>query len=144
MYFRRKTSAGRAYLQIVESRRDGVQVRQQVIATLGRYEELRASGQLERLLRSGARFSAKAMVLSAAQEEATLMIASRRIGPALLFERLWQETGCRKSHRGAGRCAQARHCVGASDIPHRAAPVICQRLRPRGGSLARGLPDRRP
>ena len=35
MYFRRKTSAGRAYLQIVESRRDGNQVRQQVIATLG-------------------------------------------------------------------------------------------------------------
>jgi hypothetical protein len=142
MYFRRKTSAGRAYLQIVESRRDGDQVRQQVIATLGRYEELQASGQLERLLRSGARFSAKAMVLSAAQEEATLKIASRRIGPALLFERLWEETGCRKVI--AGRCAQARHCVGASDIPHRAAPVICQRLRPRGGSLARGLPDRRP
>jgi hypothetical protein len=27
MYFRRKTSAGRAHLQIVESRRDGTQVR---------------------------------------------------------------------------------------------------------------------
>ena len=49
MYFRRKTSSGRAYLQIVESRRDGDQVRQQVIATLGRFEELQASGQLERL-----------------------------------------------------------------------------------------------
>src|SRR5258707_5730296 len=96
MYFRRKTSAGRAYLQIVESRRDGDQVRQQVIATLGRYEELQASGQLERLLRSGARVSAKAMVLSAAQEEATLNICSRRIGAALLFERLWEETGCAK------------------------------------------------
>ena len=36
MYFRRKTSGGRAYLQIVESRREGDQVRQQVIATLGR------------------------------------------------------------------------------------------------------------
>src|SRR2546425_3937129 len=67
MYFRRKTSAGRAYLQIVESRRTGEQVRQQVIATLGRYEDLQASGQLERLLRSGARFAAKAMVLSAAR-----------------------------------------------------------------------------
>jgi hypothetical protein len=30
MYFRKKTSGGRAYLQIVESRRDGGQVRQQV------------------------------------------------------------------------------------------------------------------
>jgi hypothetical protein len=27
MYFRRKTSAGRAYLQIVESRREGDQVK---------------------------------------------------------------------------------------------------------------------
>jgi hypothetical protein len=95
MYFRRKTSAGRAYLQIVESRRTGEQVRQQVIATLGRYEDLQASGQLERLLRSGARFAAKAMVLSAAADDAALKIAVRRIGPALVFERLWQETGCR-------------------------------------------------
>ena len=95
MYFRRKTSAGRAYLQIVESRRDGDQVRQQVIATLGRFEELQASGQLERLVRSGARFAAKAMVLSAASNDAAIKIAVRRIGPALVFERLWEETGCR-------------------------------------------------
>jgi hypothetical protein len=95
MYFRRKTSAGRAYLQIVESRRDGAQVRQQVIATLGRFEELQASGQLERLVRSGARFATKAMVLSAASDEAAIKIAVRRIGPALVFERLWEETGCR-------------------------------------------------
>ena len=95
MYFRRKTSAGRAYLQIVESRRDGDQVRQQVIATLGRFDELQASGQLERLVRSGARFAAKAMVLSAASNDAAIKIAVRRIGPALVFERLWDETGCR-------------------------------------------------
>jgi hypothetical protein len=95
MYFRRKTSAGRAYLQIVESRRTGEQVRQQVIVTLGRYEDLQASGQLERLLRSGARFAAKAMVLSAAADDAAIKIAVRRVGPALVFERLWEETGCR-------------------------------------------------
>jgi hypothetical protein len=82
MYFRRKTSAGRAYLQIVESRREGDQVRQQVIATLGRFEDLQASGQLERLLRSGARFAAKAMMLSAAADDAAVRIAVRRIGPA--------------------------------------------------------------
>src|SRR5262245_29886332 len=95
MYFRRKTSAGRAYLQIVESRRDGDQVRQQVIATLGRFEELQTSGQLERLVRSGARFAAKALVLSAAADDAAIKIAVRCIGPALVFERLWEETGCR-------------------------------------------------
>ena len=95
MYFRRKTSAGRAYLQIVESRRSGDQVRQQVIATLGRFEDLQASGQLERLLRSSARFAAKSMVLSAASNDAAIKIAVRRIGPALVFERLWEESGCR-------------------------------------------------
>src|SRR6516162_1437366 len=88
MYFRRKTSAGRACLQIVESRRDGDQVRQQVIATLGRFEELQASGQLERLVRSGARFAAKAMVLSAASDEAAIKIAVNRIGPR------WCSNGC--------------------------------------------------
>jgi hypothetical protein len=95
MYFRRKISAGRAYLQIVESRRNGDQVRQQVIATLGRFDELQASGQLDRLVRSGARFATKAMVLSALANDAGTKIAVRRIGPALVFERLWEETGCR-------------------------------------------------
>jgi Transposase DDE domain len=57
-------------------------------------DELQASGQLERLLRSGARFAANAVVLSAASDEAT-KIAVRRIGPALVVERLWEETGCR-------------------------------------------------
>jgi hypothetical protein len=96
MYFRKKTSGGRAYLQIVESRRDGARVRQQVIATLGRIEDFRDSGQLERLLRSGARFAAKAIVVNALAEGTVTANAARRIGPALVFERLWEETGCRK------------------------------------------------
>jgi hypothetical protein len=94
MYFRRKQSQGRIYLQIVESHRTGDQVRQRVIATLGRLDELEASGQLDRLLRSGARFVQQAMVLDAARAGDTPAVAVRRIGPALLFERLWQETGC--------------------------------------------------
>jgi len=93
MYFRKKTSGGRAYLQIAHSQRVGGQVRQRVIATLGRLDVLAASGQLERLVRSGARFATQAMVLSAAQDDATAAV--RRIGPALVFERLWTETGCR-------------------------------------------------
>ena len=88
MYFRRKTSAGRAYLQIVESRRDGDQVRQQVIATLGRFEDLQASGQLERLVRSGARFATKAMVLSAAATMAPPRLQSVALGPR------WCSRGC--------------------------------------------------
>ena len=96
MFFRKKTSGGRAYLQIVENRREDGAVRQQVIATLGRLEDLRQSGQLERLLRSGARFADKAIVVvgAVADGEATTSPA-RRIGAALAFERLWEETGCR-------------------------------------------------
>jgi hypothetical protein len=143
MYFRRKTSAGRAYLQIVESRRDGDQVRQQVIATLGRFDELQASGQLERLVRSGARFAAKAMVLSAASNDAAIEIAVRRIGPALVFERLWEETGCRAVVTELAGQTQARFCAGARGVPHGAAPAVRERLRPRCRSLARGLRHRR-
>ena len=93
MYFRKKTSGGRAYLQIVESRRAGDQVRQQVIATLGRMDELQASGQLERLLRSGARFAAKAMVLAAVEKGAVEHVAVRRT-PASAGARRWCSSGC--------------------------------------------------
>jgi hypothetical protein len=92
MYFRKKISGGRVYLQIAESRRVGGQVRQRVITTLGRLDQLQASGQLERLVRSGARFATRAMVVTAAQDDPTAVV--RRIGPALVFERLWAETGC--------------------------------------------------
>jgi hypothetical protein len=93
MYFRKKTSGGRAYLQIAESRRVGGRVRQRVVTTLGRLDALQASGQLDRLVRSGARFATQAMVLTAARDDPTAAV--RRIGPALVFERLWAETGCR-------------------------------------------------
>lgn len=93
MYFRKKTSGGRIYLQIAESQRVAGQVRQRVIATLGRLDQLEASGQLERLVRSGARFATRAMVVTAAQDDPAAAV--RRIGPALVFERLWAETGCR-------------------------------------------------
>src|SRR5450432_3600267 len=95
MFFREKTSGDRAYLQIVESRREGASVRQQVIATVGRLDDLRESGQLERLLRSGARFADKAILVEAVAAGDLTTAAARRIGPALVFERLWQETGCR-------------------------------------------------
>ena len=96
MFFRKKTSGGRQYLQIVENRREDGKIRQQVVATIGRVENLRESGQLERLLRSGARFAEKAILVSAAAEGSLAANAARRIGPALVCERLWEETGCRK------------------------------------------------
>lgn len=93
MYFRKKQSEGRIYLQIVASERSGVKVRQRVIATLGRLDELEANGQLERLLKSGARFAEKAMVLDASRNGAAVTVSVKRIGAPLVFGRLWQETG---------------------------------------------------
>ena len=65
MFFRLKTSGPRRYLQIVESRRDGGTVRQQVLATVGRLDELAASGGLAALLASGARFCEQVLLLAA-------------------------------------------------------------------------------
>jgi hypothetical protein len=53
------------YLRIVHSVREGKKVCQQVIATLGRLELLEASGQLERLMRSGLRHCESFAVLDA-------------------------------------------------------------------------------
>jgi len=96
MYFRKKTSAGRAYLQIVESRREGTSVRQQVYRHLGADRRVAGkAGSWERLLRSGARFADKAIVLDALDRGEAKVVAARRLGPALAFERVWEETGCR-------------------------------------------------
>lgn len=94
MYFRKKISESRVYVQIAESRREGSRVHQRVICTLGRLDELEASGQMARLVRSGARFTEPAIVVSAVQADAVERVGRWRIGAALVFERLWQETGC--------------------------------------------------
>ena len=57
MFFRVKKSEDRSYLQIVENRRENGRVKQHVIATLGRLEQLQDSGRLDALLQSGARFA---------------------------------------------------------------------------------------
>jgi transposase len=95
MFFRRKTTKGHTYLQIVENRREGERVKQTVVATLGRLDALEASGQLDALLRSGARFAESVLVLSAHEKGQLPQVASARVGPGLVFERLWEETGCK-------------------------------------------------
>lgn len=91
MFFRQKKADQRVYLQIVENRWDEGRSRQRVIATLGRLDELRQSGQLDALLQSGAKFSDAVMVLTAHRQGEAPVIRTRRIGPALVFGRLWQE-----------------------------------------------------
>src|ERR1039457_868209 len=93
MYFRQKKSGNRTYLQIVESHRQDGQPRQRVIATLGRLDELTQDGQLEALLASGARFAPGAMLLNAFERGEVTSVGKISIGPGLIFERLWRQTG---------------------------------------------------
>jgi len=96
MFFRRKRSGRTEYLQIVKNERIAGKPRQSVVATLGRIDELDQDGTLERLLRSGARFSHSAVVLTAYEKGEATKLATRQLGPALAIERLWRETGCRR------------------------------------------------
>ena len=91
MYFRVKRTGPYPYLQLVESFRDGAQVRQRVLATVGRLDALQAGGQLESLLRSGLRFCEKLAVIDAHAAGQTEPVAVRRVGPHLVFGRLWEE-----------------------------------------------------
>jgi len=105
MFFRLKPSGERRYLQIVENTRDGAATRQRVLATLGRIEDLEASGKLDALPRSGARFSETALLISSLQAGTLEASATARIGAPMIFGRLWEQTGCAAviEHLAAGR-----------------------------------------
>ena len=96
MFVRVKKVGPYQYLQIAQNRREGKRVKQSIIATLGRLDKLTASGAVDQLLRSAARFAERLMVLaehsSDAHDAPDTKVVS--IGPALIFERLWRETGC--------------------------------------------------
>jgi hypothetical protein len=95
MYFRTKRSGGFEYLQMVASHRVNGKPRQTVMATLGRLDALKETGEFDRLLRSGARLTETGMLLSAIEKGETTTIDAKRIGPSLLFERLWRDSFCR-------------------------------------------------
>ena len=66
----------------------------------GRLDELGASGQLDRLISSGAKFSESMMVIEAHDRGEAPVIGVRRIGPGMIFERLWKETGLKEVIEG--------------------------------------------
>jgi len=96
MFFRKKAAKGGNYLQLVESYREGRRVRQRVLLTLGRAEEMERSGRMDALLASAARFARKSLVLSAHERGEAPVVSTVSIGAALAFERLWTETGIRE------------------------------------------------
>jgi len=81
------------YLQIVESFRQQGKPRQRVLATLGKRDVLVASGALDGLLQSIAKFSERLRVVEAVRTQGITARSSRLWGPPLVFGRLWEHQG---------------------------------------------------
>ena len=91
MFLRVKKTSGYEYLQIVESKREGVKIRQRVIGTIGRIEELKERGQIDQLLKSLVKYSERALLLLTGVSDPEA--ESKKIGPVLIFERIWKQLG---------------------------------------------------
>jgi len=94
MFARIKKSGQYKYLQIVENRKIKGKVIQRVIATVGRMDQLQAKGQIETLIRSLSRYSEKVLLILSGKSDVNA--SAKKIGPALIFERLWNELGIEK------------------------------------------------
>lgn len=93
MFVRAKKSGAYQYLQLVRNERVDGKVRQQVVATLGRLDVLQESGQIDALIASCGRFAQHTAVLDAHRQGKTEAVATIKIGPPLVFERIWNELG---------------------------------------------------
>ena len=93
MFVRVKKTKGYRYLQIVVSQREGKKVSQRVLATLGQVDELTASGKIDDLTQSMAKFASKLQVIDAHRKGTIQAHRTVSIGPALVFQRLWQQLG---------------------------------------------------
>ena len=98
MFARIKKSGQHQYLQIVENHREGPKTIQRVIATIGRMDHLEAKGDIESIIRSLSRFSEKVLLILSGKSE--VHAAAKKIGPSLIFERLWEELGIGKIIQG--------------------------------------------
>ena len=94
MFARVKKSGKYQYLQIVENKKEQGKVKQRVIATVGRMDQLHDKGRVETLIRSLARFSEKALMILSGKSD--VKADSLTIGPTLIFQRLWEESGIKE------------------------------------------------
>jgi hypothetical protein len=136
MFFRVKSAGSYQYLQIVHSVRQGEKVRQQVFGTLGRLDELKASGRLEALIRSGVRHCERFALIDAHAAGETQAVTVLRIGPDLVFGRLWKECGIHEVIRSLLEARRYDFDVERGRLSHRVASAFCQWQRSSRGTLA--------
>src|SRR5271166_3112426 len=94
MFVRVKKIGGYEYLYLVENAREGGRHVQRVIKALGRRDEVEASGLLDGLIASAARYSRRSIVLSSFYRGELAELRRQSIGPDLVFGHLWRGTGC--------------------------------------------------
>jgi Transposase DDE domain len=93
MFVRVKPSGPYRYLQIVENHREGRRTVQRVLTTLGRVDQLAATGAVDVLLRSLGRFADQVRLIDAHRHGHLEAGAVQQLGPDLVFGRLWQTVG---------------------------------------------------
>jgi hypothetical protein len=93
MFVRVKRNGNHEYLQLVDSQRIDGKVRQSVIGTLGRRDRLEDSDALAGLMASLNKFTRRAAVLVDHRCGHTEELWKRRLGPGLVFGKLWQQLG---------------------------------------------------
>ena len=94
MVVREKRIGPYTYVYLVETVREDGRVKQRIIRNLGRKEDVERRGDLDRLVRSAARLAQRSIILSPVDEAGVPRLGCMRIGPPLLFERLWRDTEC--------------------------------------------------
>ena len=68
IFARVKKSGKYQYLQIVENNKEKGKVKQRVIATVGRMDQLQSKGRIETLIRSPSKFSEQALLIISGQK----------------------------------------------------------------------------
>jgi len=91
MYVRLKRTGQYNYLQIVQTYREGKKVKQRIISTLGRLEDLQDKGDIDSILSSLSKFSDEVLLHLSKRGQPTSEALT--IGPVLIFGRLWKEIG---------------------------------------------------
>ena len=89
MFVRVKRSGNYKYLQIVQTYREGKKVKQRVVSTLGRLDQLREKRDIETITQSLSKFSENVLLVLTGKSD--IKSDSLIIGPVLIFKRLFQE-----------------------------------------------------
>src|SRR3989337_3878199 len=97
---RKKDGSLRQYLQLVKTYREGGKVKQRILLSLGRVDELRASGELDRMADALVRLPERAKTVDLAKE--LVAPAARKFGPVPVFRNLWKRLGLPQAIAAAG------------------------------------------